>query len=35
MPNRGYTEEGRIRDYWANGDDKIVFRKLLRVNPVH
>lgn len=25
----GYTEEGIIRDYWADGDDKIVFRKLL------
>ncbi|MDJ0377998.1 GNAT family N-acetyltransferase [Cryobacterium sp. PH31-L1] len=32
---QGYTEEGRIRDYWADGDDKIVFRKLLRVDPLH
>lgn len=30
---QGYTEEGRIRDYWADGDDKIVFRRLLRVDP--
>lgn len=25
----GYDEESRIRDYWAVGDDKITFRKLL------
>ncbi len=25
----GYTEEARIRDYWAAGDDKVTFRKLL------
>ena len=25
----GYTEEARIRDYWADGDDKITFRKPL------
>ncbi len=25
----GYDEEGRIRDYYAAGDDKVIFRKLL------
>ena len=25
----GYEEEARIRDYWAAGDDKVVFRKAL------
>lgn len=25
----GYTEEARIRDYWAAGDDKIIFWKSL------
>lgn len=25
----GYEEEGRIRDYWAAGDDMVVFRKAL------
>ncbi|MCV3273842.1 GNAT family N-acetyltransferase [Roseobacter sinensis] len=25
----GYEEEARIRDFWAAGDDKIVFRKSL------
>ena len=26
----GYTEEARIRDFWASGDDKVTFRKALR-----
>ena len=25
----GYEEEARVRDFWAEGDDKIVFRKVL------
>ena len=25
----GYEEEARIRDFWAAGDDKIIFRKAL------
>lgn len=28
----GYEEEARIRDFWATGDDKIVFRKALNAN---
>jgi ribosomal protein S18 acetylase RimI-like enzyme len=27
--NRGYEEEARIRDFYTDGFDKIVFRKLL------
>ena len=26
----GYTEEARIRDFWNEGDDKIIFRKSLK-----
>ena len=26
----GYTEEARIRDYWAPGDDKVIFWKSLK-----
>lgn len=25
----GYDEEARIRDFWAEGDDKVIFRKVL------
>lgn len=25
----GYTNEARIRDFWAAGDDKVIFRKTL------
>ena len=24
-----YEEEGRVRDFWTDGDDKVVFRKRL------
>lgn len=27
--HHGYEEEARIRDYWAAGDDKVIFRKAL------
>ena len=27
--SRGYTREAVIRDYWADGDDKVIFRKAL------
>lgn len=27
--SRGYDEEARIRDYWTDGDDLVVFRKRL------
>lgn len=25
----GYDEEARIRDFWAKGDDKVIYRKAL------
>ena len=25
----GYEQEARVRDYWAEGDDLVVFRKAL------
>lgn len=27
--NNGYAEEARIRDFWSDGDDKVIFRKAL------
>ncbi len=27
--NLGYEEEARVRDYWAAGDDMVLFRKVL------
>ncbi len=27
----GYAEEARIRDFWAEGDDKVTFRKTLKL----
>ncbi|MEM7280233.1 MAG: GNAT family N-acetyltransferase [Pseudomonadota bacterium] len=29
---RGYTKEAVIRDYWAEGDDKVIFVKTLGVS---
>jgi GNAT superfamily N-acetyltransferase len=29
----GYEEEARIRDYYAAGEDKVVFRKVLAARP--
>ena len=26
----GYDREARIRNYWADGDDKVTFGKVLR-----
>lgn len=26
----GYEEEARIRDFWGEGDDKVIFRKSLK-----
>ena len=28
----GYIEEGRVRDYWASGDDLVIFRKHLQAD---
>lgn len=28
----GYEEKARIRDFYAAGDDKVAFRKVLTVN---
>ncbi len=30
---RGYDEEARVRDYWTDGDDLVVFRKALGDEP--
>jgi GNAT superfamily N-acetyltransferase len=30
---RGYDEEARVRDYWTDGDDLVVFRKALADTP--
>lgn len=27
--NNSYEQEARIRDFWADGDDKVIFRKAL------
>jgi ribosomal protein S18 acetylase RimI-like enzyme len=29
----GYDEEARVRDYWEDGDDLVIFRKALSVAP--
>jgi hypothetical protein len=30
----GYEEEARVRDYWEDGDDLVIFRKVLSGGPV-
>ena len=30
---RGYVLEGTLRDFWADGEDQLIFGKHLRVQP--